>query len=180
MSKKKESKIIPVFKLLFPITAKKFPWFFPCEIFKVFIIVASTLLPVIVSPMIIEELVTDRDVKTLVILAAATLVIGGGLSLYASGNPDGLEWALFGNAEEGYAENMGLDEEEYGSSSAMADTAAEIQESTSFLPDYAFKDNDSAIGTTVSGIVGSGITAGIAALIAVAFGFFRSKKARES
>ena len=75
MSKKKESKIIPVFKLLFPITAKKFPWFFPCEIFKVFIIVASTLLPVIVSPMIIEELVTDRDVKTLVILAA--VLIGG-------------------------------------------------------------------------------------------------------
>ena len=69
------SKIIPVFKLLFPITAKKYPWFFPCEMFKIIMIVASTLLPVIVSPMIIEELVTDRDVKTLVILAA--VLIGG-------------------------------------------------------------------------------------------------------
>ena len=79
MSKKKElsskDKIIPVFKLLFPITAKKYPWFFPCEIFKIFIMVASTLLPVIVSPMIIEELITDRDIKTLVILAG--ILIGG-------------------------------------------------------------------------------------------------------
>ncbi len=79
MSKKKElssmAKIIPVLKLLFPITAKKFPWFFPCEIFKVFIMVANTLLPVIVSPMIIEELITARDVKTLIILAS--ILIGG-------------------------------------------------------------------------------------------------------
>ena len=70
-----KDKIIPVFKLLFPITAKKFPLFFPCEILKTIIIVASTLLPVIVSPMIIEELITDRDVKTLIILAA--ILVGG-------------------------------------------------------------------------------------------------------
>ena len=69
------SKIFPVLKLLFPITAKKFPWFFPCEIFKIFIMVASTLLPVIVSPMIIEELVTGRNVRILIILAA--VLIGG-------------------------------------------------------------------------------------------------------
>ena len=48
---------------------------------------------------------------TLAILAAAAIVVGGGLSLFASGNPDGLEWSLFGNAESGYAENLGLDEE---------------------------------------------------------------------
>ena len=115
--------------------------------------------------------------KTLGILAVVTLFIGGGLSLYASGNPDGLEWALFGNADGGYAENMGLDEEELGISSGIADTAAQIQETTSFLPDYAFKDNDSAVGTTVSGIVGSGIVAGFLAVCAIAFGFFRSRKA---
>ena len=84
MSKKKElssmAKIIPVLKLLFPITAKKFPWFFPCEIFKIFIIVANTLLPVIVSPMIIEELLTGRDVKTLIILASV-LICGEGFLL---------------------------------------------------------------------------------------------------
>ena len=60
-----------------------------------------------------------QSLKTVVaVLAAAALVIGGGLSLLASANPDGLEWALFGNAEAGYSENMALDEEDFGVSSA--------------------------------------------------------------
>mgnify|MGYP002626081716 CR=1 FL=1 len=64
-----------------------------------------------------------RSLKaTIAILAVVALIVGGGLSLLASGNPDGLEWALFGNAEEGYAENMGLDEEDFGVASAAADT----------------------------------------------------------
>ena len=118
-----------------------------------------------------------RSLKaTIAILAVVVLIVGGGLSLLASGNPDGLEWALFGNAEEGYAENMGLDEEDFGVSSAAADTAGSIQESTSFLPDYAFPGSDSAAGTTVSGIVGSAMVAGAALLICLAGGFFRKKK----
>ena len=118
-----------------------------------------------------------RSLKaTIAILAVVALIVGGGLSLLASGNPDGLEWALFGNAEEGYAENMGLDEEDFGLSSAAADTAGSIQESTSFLPDYAFPGSDSAAGTTVSGIVGSAMVAGAALLICLAGGFFRKKK----
>ena len=104
------------------------------------------------------------------------LLVGGGLSLLASSNPDGLEWALFGNAEEGYSENMGLDEENFGVSSTAADTAGAIQEKTSFLPDYAFADNDTPVGTTVSGIVGSAMVAGVALLICLAGGFFRKKK----
>ena len=110
------------------------------------------------------------------ILAVVALVVGGGLSLLASSNPDGLEWALFGNAEEGYAENMGLDEEDFGVQSSAADTAGSIQEKTSFLPDYAFPDSEAAIGTTVSGIVGSAIVAGVAVLICFAGGFFRKKQ----
>jgi len=118
-----------------------------------------------------------RSLKaTIAILAVVALIVGGGLSLLASGNPDGLEWALFGNAEGGYAENMGLDEEDFGVSSAAADTAGSIQESTSFLPDYAFPGSDSAAGTTVSGIVGSAMVAGAALLICLAGGFFRKKK----
>ena len=110
------------------------------------------------------------------ILAVVVLVVGGGLSLLASSNPDGLEWALFGNAEEGYAENMGLDEEAYGVESAAADTAGAIQDKTAFLPDYAFSDNDTPVGTTVSGIVGSAMVAGAAILVCLAGGFFRKKK----
>ena len=39
-----------------------------------------------------------RSLKaTIAILAVVVVVVGGGLSLLASSNPDGLEWALFGN-----------------------------------------------------------------------------------
>ena len=117
-----------------------------------------------------------RSLKaTIAVLAVVALVVGGGLSLLASSNPDGLEWALFGNSDAGYSENMGLDEEDFGVSSAAADTAAGIQEKTSFLPDYAFPNSESAAGTTVSGIVGSAMVAGMALLICVAGGFFRKK-----
>ena len=104
------------------------------------------------------------------------LVVGGGLSLLASSNPDGLEWSLFGNAENGYASNMGLDEESFGVESSAAEKAGEIQEKTSILPDYTFKSGDSAAGTSFSGIVGSAIVAGFAVLICLAGGFFRKKK----
>jgi len=117
------------------------------------------------------------SVKTVVtILAVIALVIGGFFSLFASSNPDGLEWALFGNEEEGYAANMGLDEDNFGKSSSISDTAAGIQEKTAFLPDYAFTGSDSALGTTVSGIAGSAIVAGVVVLICFAGGFFRKNK----
>ena len=119
-----------------------------------------------------------RSLKaTIAILAVVVLLVGGGLSLLASGNPDGLEWALFGNAEEGYSENMGLDEEDFGVASAAADTAGAIQEKTALLPDYAFPESESAAGTSFSGVVGSALVAGVAVLICLAGGFFRKKKA---
>ena len=114
---------------------------------------------------------------TLVILAVVVAIVGGGLSLFASGNPDGLEWSMFGNAESGYSENMGLDEEDYGISSGAADVAGAIQEKTAFLPDYAFAASDSAAGTSVSGLLGSAIVAGVAVLVCMAGGFFRKRKA---
>ena len=122
-------------------------------------------------------LVAKRSLRsTVLILAAVALVVGGGLSLLASSNPDGLEWALFGNAEAGYSENMGLDEENFGVESNMADNAASFQEKTAFLPDYAFPESESAAGTTVSGIVGAAIVAAVAAGICLLGGFFRKKK----
>ncbi|MBQ3262695.1 MAG: energy-coupling factor ABC transporter permease [Oscillospiraceae bacterium] len=117
-----------------------------------------------------------NSLKTTVIsLAIVAAIVGGGLSLIASSNPDGLEWSLFGNAEAGYSQNLGLDEEDYGVQSDAADKAAAIQEKTSFLPDYAFADSDSAAGTTVSGLVGSAIVAALAVLICFLGGFFRKK-----
>jgi len=37
--------------------------------------------------------------------------------------------------------------------------AGNVQETTAFLPGYGFKDNEgSAVGTSISGIIGGGIT----------------------
>ena len=114
--------------------------------------------------------------STIIVLAITAAMIGGGLSLLASGNPDGLEWALFGNAEEGYASNMALDEEDYGVTSGAAETAESIQEQTSFLPDYAFaNDSENPAGTTVSGLVGAALVAVAAALIGLIGGLARKK-----
>ena len=114
--------------------------------------------------------------KTLVILAVVTAVTGGCVSLFASENPDGLEWSMFGNSDAGYSDNMGLAEEDYGVTSKAAEVSGSIQEKTAFLPDYAFRDSDSSVGTSVSGLVGSAIVAGVAVLICMMGGFFRRKK----
>ena len=123
-----------------------------------------------------SQMQAARPVTGVIIaLAIAAAVTGGFVSHFASSNPDGLEWALFGNEDGGYSANMGLDEEEFGVSSKAADTAASIQEKTSFLPDYAFADSDSPAGTTVSGLVGSALVAVFVLLICFAGKFFRKK-----
>ena len=53
------------------------------------------------------------------------------------------------------------------SSGAAYETAEGIQNSLSFLPDYAFKGSESAAGTTVSGLVGALIVGCICFLIAM-------------
>jgi cobalt/nickel transport system permease protein len=93
-------------------------------------------------------------ITTLLIIA---LLIGGALSLFASASPDGLEWSM-----EGVAGTAELEAE--GQAYRFAE---KIQGITSFLPDYGFKngtESDTAAGTSVSGIVGGGITLGLACL----------------
>ena len=113
---------------------------------------------------------------TVAVLAAVAVVTGGALSLLASGNPDGLEWALFGNAEAGYSENMALDEEDYGLTSGLADGAAAVQEKTALLPDYGFAGGESAAGTSASGLIGVALVAAVSVGVCALGGFFRRKK----
>ena len=106
--------------------------------------------------------------KTLVILAATAVLIGGGLSLFASSNPDGLEWSI---------------ERITGSTDLEADgsiyeTAENVQEVTALLPDYAFRGSDSAVGTSFSGVVGSLIGVGVCIGACYVFKFFRKKTSR--
>lgn len=109
--------------------------------------------------------------KTLVTLCIAALLIGGGLSLFASSHPDGLEWSIeriTGSAE------LGSD------ASAPYETAGALQEASSLLPDYAFKGSDSSLGTSFSGIIGSLAVLIVCVGACYVFKFFKHPKQREA
>lgn len=91
--------------------------------------------------------------KTVAALAIGAVLLGGGFSLLASSHPDGLEWAL-----EGVAGTAELEAE-----GAVFEGAAAVQETTAFMPDYAFK-SDPESGTSAAGIVGGVITLAVAAV----------------
>ena len=123
-----------------------------------------------------------RSYKTVIaVLVVAAVLVGGVFSLFASSNPDGLEWSLFGNEEAGYSANLGLDEDDYGYASDAAAKAEAVQEKTSFLPDYAFSsDAENPAGTSVSGLVGSAMVAAAAVLICLIGGYFRKHKNKKT
>lgn len=96
--------------------------------------------------------------KILAILAVLFIIIGGGISLLASNNPDGLEWSL--------EKVTGSSELETDGTSAYS-IAESAQDATSILPDYAFKNSETALGTTVSGILGGVLVTGVLSLIGI-------------
>lgn len=104
--------------------------------------------------------------KTLLVLGIIAAVFAGIVSLFASAFPDGLEWSMEKVAGTAELERTG----------GAYDVAANIQETSSLLPDYAFKGSDAAIGTSVSGIVGALIVVALCVIVALAFRFFKSKK----
>ena len=107
--------------------------------------------------------------KVMVILFLMALVIGGGISLFASGNPDGLEWSMQGVAGTSELEANG----------PVYQIAAKMQEITAFFPDYSFKNNagpNTSSGTSVSGIIGGGITLGLACLAGYLISRFKKKE----
>ena len=103
------------------------------------------------------------------------LITGGALSWFASSNPDGLEWSM--------AKTSGKEELE-APPTTIHRLLAGIQEHTSFLPDYGFKDggpepasageSSSAWpavdkGTSTAGLVGGGLTLALAVMIGLLF-----------
>lgn len=93
--------------------------------------------------------------KVLISIMVITLVVGGGLSLLASSNPDGLEWAIEKTAGDA----------ELTAEGSIYETAEKVQNSTAFMPDYDFKNADessSGTGTSVAGIVGGILTFALA------------------
>ncbi len=133
-------------------------------------------------PEILESISSARPLaadiplrKVLAGLLVMVVLTGGALSWFASANPDGLEWSIektFGKPE--------LPEQEHEIMPALK----KIQESMAFLPDYGFKKpeekNEGAEiekkeeawpaiepGTSVSGIIGSGLV--LAAVLVIGF-----------
>lgn len=107
--------------------------------------------------------------KTVAILAVLTVWIGGGLSLFASANPDGLEWSM-----EKVAGTTELD-----AKGAAYQKAADIQEWTALLPDYAFKNSESMAGTSFSGVAGAAVVVAVCVGGCYLFKFFGKNQKHE-
>ena len=100
--------------------------------------------------------------NTVLVIAAAAVICGGAISLFASAFPDGLEWSM-----ERVAGSSELEAE-----GGAYDAAKSVQETTALLPDYAFKGSDSAVGTSFSGIAGSFVVVLVTIGACYAFKFF--------
>lgn len=121
--------------------------------------------------------VSSARPKALLGLILATLVVGIGLSWFASTDPDGLEWSM--EKVSGVAE---LEVE-----GGVHETAAGIQAVTAFLPNYGFKSAETEeaepswpaidAGTSLSGVVGGVLALGLSALAGLAaFGLRRKPR----
>lgn len=120
-------------------------------------------------PEIIEMAEADASLgrssvkKALTGLAIVAMMTGGIFSVFASTNPDGLEWSVF-NAS---------GKEQLNVSGGIYQTLAAVQEKIAFLPDYSFKNQQDTntnvmetkgslpvvdAGTSVSGLVGGVMT----------------------
>lgn len=105
--------------------------------------------------------------------AVAAVIAACGLSLLASKNPDGLEWAV---------SRITGSETLAGAPDSIRASLAGLQEKTSFLPDYSFKKQPDAVnrpetsknseiaGTSLSGLVGGAITLLLLSIAAFALG----------
>jgi len=141
------------------------------------IVTASILCFVYASrPEIIEGAASqNRPVSraALPAFAAAALLVGGALSSFASGLPDGLEWAVGKIAGSPELEAAGVAYEQ----------AAEIQGTTAIMPGYAFASEgaegaeNSPSGTPVAGVTGGVITFLTIAALGGVISRFRARRA---
>jgi len=117
-----------------------------------------------------KQIQSGVPMKNIIIsLAVITVIVGGVLSLFVSSHPDGLEWSI--------EKTTGSPELETGYS--FIEGAGAIQEKTSFLPDYDFRDageKGTVTGTAVSGITGAAITFIITGMVVFVIYFVKRKQ----
>jgi cobalt/nickel transport system permease protein len=110
--------------------------------------------------------------KVLLSFLAASLLIGGIVSWFASENPDGLEWAI--------AKVTGA-EEVTGTEDGVHTMLASLQEKIAFLPDYSFKQEEARVAegeASVDGLkgdapgrIGTSVAGGVGALLSLVLAF---------
>jgi cobalt/nickel transport system permease protein len=104
----------------------------------------------------------------LVVFACIAVLLGVGISLFASSHPDGLEWSMERVA--------GTTELETGESTVFSALAG-VQERLSFMPDYDFTAGEGT-GTSAAGIIGAVLVFAIAG--AAGLGIHAYKKRRRA
>ena len=100
------------------------------------------------------------------LLLCLTVAVAGGLSLFASQNPDGLEWAV--QAVTGSTE--------LEADGAVQENAAAIQEKTALMPDYDYADGE---GTSTAGVVGSALTFVLVGGVGLALAAAKKRRAKQ-
>lgn len=137
--------------------------------------------PELIDALPIQDDVQQRKLLRGIVLGllGSALVIGGVFSWFASSNPDGLEWAIGQVTGGNELESPGK---------PVHEAAAHIQEKSSLLPDYSFKQSAQEpeeakaenswsgidAGTSLSGIMGAIITL----FAAMGFGVLLKRKNR--
>ncbi|ATW26011.1 energy-coupling factor ABC transporter permease [Candidatus Formimonas warabiya] len=117
--------------------------------------------------------------KVIVGFALFAVCTGGALSWFASANPDGLEWSMFHTSGK----------EELEAPGGIHQALAALQEKTAFLPDYGFKQAETAVtetetgseetwpavngGTSLSGLLGGLLTLVFAGMIGAGLRFMK-------
>jgi cobalt/nickel transport system permease protein len=139
--------------------------------------------PEIIEKAASGEAIGNVSIKKVVAgIVIIALITGVGLSWFASSNPDGLEWAMIKTA--GTAELEAPD--------GIHQQLSDIQNKTSFLPDYSFKAPEKETeqsagggeeawpavsgGTSTAGLVGGGMTLALAALVGAGISLLKRRK----
>ncbi|MDR1649984.1 MAG: energy-coupling factor ABC transporter permease [Synergistaceae bacterium] len=118
----------------------------------------------------VQETALAKNISTRKVAAAllvSTALVGGGLSLFASAYPDGLEWSM-----EGVAGTAELERDD-----PVHKTMSGVVEATAVMPDYSFAGSEegSSLGTATAGIAGSVVTLMLAGGLGLAVGAARRK-----
>ncbi len=108
----------------------------------------------------------------IVIFAVAAVIMGGILSSFASGKPDGLEWAI---------QNI-TGSSELTNASDTHTKVKELQDKTAVLPDYSLgdKENNQIPETGLSGIIGGAVTLAVTIMAGILIIKLKKNKANRT